>query len=109
MPEYIIARTVERSIEAVSTLIRARGEKMKKAVEIFVGIDVSKIWLDVAVHEREETFRAGNEDKGIANLVERMKELKPTLIVIERFANCGGECQTRARFCASNRSPGQDR
>ena len=56
---------------------------MKKAVEIFVGIDVSKVWLDVAVHEREEDFRAGNEDAGIANLVQRMKELKPTLIVIE--------------------------
>ena len=56
---------------------------MKKAVEIFVGIDVSKVWLDIAVHEQEETFRAGNEDAGIANLVQRMKELKPTLIVIE--------------------------
>jgi transposase len=56
---------------------------MKKAVEIFVGIDVSKAWLDVAVHEREETFRVGNDDEGIANLVKLMKELKPTLIVLE--------------------------
>ncbi len=52
-------------------------------VEIFVGIDVSKAWLDIAVHEQEETFRVGNEDVGIANLVKRMKELKPTLIVLE--------------------------
>jgi transposase len=56
---------------------------MKKAVEIFVGIDISKAWLDIAVHEREGTFRAGNEDEGIANLVKRMKELGPTLIVLE--------------------------
>jgi transposase len=56
---------------------------MKKAAEIFVGIDVSKAWLDIAVHERVETFRAGNEDAGIANLVKRMQELKPTLIVLE--------------------------
>jgi transposase len=56
---------------------------MEKAAEIFVGIDVSKVWLDVAVHEQGETFRAGNEDAGIANLVKRMKELGPTLIVLE--------------------------
>lgn len=56
---------------------------MKKAVEIFVGIDVSKAWLDVAVHEQEEIFRVGNEETGIGNLVKRMKELKPTLIVLE--------------------------
>jgi transposase len=56
---------------------------MEKAAEIFIGIDVSKVWLDVAVHEQEETFRAGNEDAGIANLVKRMKELGPTLIVLE--------------------------
>ena len=56
---------------------------VEKDVEIFVGIDVCKAWLDVAVHEQEETFRAGNEDVGIANLVQRMKELKPALIVLE--------------------------
>lgn len=56
---------------------------MKKAVEIFVGIDVSKAWLDVAVHEREEAFRTSNEETGITDLVKRMSELKPTLIVLE--------------------------
>ncbi|MBE3117350.1 MAG: transposase [Candidatus Atribacteria bacterium] len=35
------------------------------------------------MHEREETFRVGNEDAGIANLVKRIKELEPTLIVLE--------------------------
>ncbi len=37
----------------------AKGADMKKArEEIFVGIDVSKAWLDVAVHEQEETIRS---------------------------------------------------
>lgn len=54
---------------------------MKKAVEIFVGIDISKAWLDVAVHEQDEMFRAGNNDAGIANLVKWLKELKPERIV----------------------------
>ena len=56
---------------------------MKKAMETFVGIDVSKAWLDVAVHEKEEAFRASNEDAGIAGLVKRVRKLKPALIVLE--------------------------
>ena len=56
---------------------------MKKTVEIFVGIDISKAWLDVAVHEQEEAFRASNNDAGIAGLVKRLKKLKPSLIVLE--------------------------
>jgi len=57
---------------------------MKKAkAEIFVGIDVSKAWLDVAVHEQEEVFRTGNDDPGIVSLVKRLRKLKPALIVLE--------------------------
>jgi len=57
---------------------------MKKAsADIFVGIDVSKNWLDVAVHDREEALRTGNDETGIASLVKRMKKLKPTRIVLE--------------------------
>lgn len=56
---------------------------MKKRVEIFVGIDVCKAWLEVAVHEPEELFRVSNNDAGIASLVKRLKKLKPTLIVLE--------------------------
>lgn len=65
-------------------LTRAKGADMKKVrVDIFVGIDVSKGWLDVAVHEQEETFRVNNDDTGIASLVKRLKKLKPTLIILE--------------------------
>lgn len=56
---------------------------MKKIVEMFVGIDISKVWLDIAVHEQAETFRARNDDEGIAALVQRLKKLKATLIVLE--------------------------
>lgn len=56
---------------------------MEKTAEIFVGIDVSKAWLDVALYEQEETFRATNDDAGIARLVKRMQELHPVLIVLE--------------------------
>ena len=56
---------------------------MKKEVEIFVGIDVSKAWLDVAVHERKETYRFNNDEMGIASLRKVLKKLNPQLIVLE--------------------------
>lgn len=56
---------------------------MKKTVELFVGIDVSKAWLDVALHEQKETFRVGNDEIGIGGLVKKLKKLKPRLIVLE--------------------------
>ena len=83
VPEDIIARTVERSREAVFTLTRAEGAEMTSAAEIFVGIDVSKIWLDVTVHERETFFRIRNEEQDIAKLVTWLKAMDPTLVVLE--------------------------
>jgi len=56
---------------------------MKKKVEIFVGIDISKVWLDVAVHGQEDPLRARNDDTGITSLVKRLKKLRPSLIVLE--------------------------
>lgn len=51
--------------------------------EVFVGIDVSKKHLDVAVRPTEETLQVSNDEEGIAQLVERMQEISPTLIVLE--------------------------
>lgn len=69
---------------------------MAETAGIFVGIDVSKTWLDIAVHEATETWRAGNDDEGIANLVKRLKQLKPTLVVLE--ATGGYEMQLVAEL-----------
>ena len=63
--------------------IRAKGAAMKKAVEIFVGIDVSKAWLEVAVHEQKEPYRFSNDEAGIASLAKMLKNLKPKLVVLE--------------------------
>jgi transposase len=56
---------------------------MKKTGKVFVGIDVSKAWLDVAVHEQKEVWRVSNADAGIRDLVKKLKQLKPKLIVLE--------------------------
>jgi len=64
-------------------LTRASGVQMTNAAGIFVGIDVSKARLDVAVHEPATSWQADNTDRGIAELVDRLQELQPRLILLE--------------------------
>lgn len=49
----------------------------------YVGIDVSKGRLDVAIGAEGEAWAVGNDEKGIAQLVERMQVVQPVLIVLE--------------------------
>lgn len=49
----------------------------------FVGIDVSKATLDVAVRPQGEQWQVANEEKAIAELVTRLHTLQPSLIVLE--------------------------
>jgi transposase len=50
---------------------------------LFVGIDVSGEFLDVAFHGSTEYFRLANSPEGIADLIARLSPLKPELIVLE--------------------------
>lgn len=50
---------------------------------IFVGIDVSKARLDVAVGETGATWMVRNDVDGIAQLVKQLQEMDPELVVIE--------------------------
>jgi transposase len=50
---------------------------------LFVGIDVSKSHLDVALRPSEAAFRLDNAATGIAELVARLRPLAPALIVLE--------------------------
>jgi transposase len=52
-------------------------------VERFVGIDVSKAVLDVAVVPTEETWSVANSSEGMQELVRRLKELHVALVVLE--------------------------
>jgi transposase len=51
--------------------------------EGFVGIDVSKARLDVALGGTGELFGADNDAHGIAELVTRLRRVAPELIVLE--------------------------
>lgn len=52
-------------------------------MDVFVGIDVSKARLDVAVLPSDESFAVPNDVDGIERLVARVAALKPTLVVLE--------------------------
>jgi transposase len=52
----------------------------------FVGIDVSKAALDVAVRPAGVAFRVANDPAGHAELVERLRPLAPAAIVLEATA-----------------------
>lgn len=56
---------------------------MADAAGIFVGIDVSKAWLDIAVHESELFWRSKNDDEGIGALVKRLQQLAPETVLLE--------------------------
>lgn len=49
----------------------------------FVGIDVSKACLDVAVRPSGEAWQMSNDAEGVAALGERLREVGPELIVLE--------------------------
>lgn len=49
----------------------------------FVGIDVSKARLDVAVRPSGDAWSVSNDEAGIARLLDRLKESPPELVVLE--------------------------
>jgi transposase len=49
----------------------------------FVGIDVAKAQLEIALRPTGERWAVANDDCGIAALVERLQAVQPTLIVLE--------------------------
>jgi transposase len=50
---------------------------------VFIGIDVSKAWLDIAVHPGEEGWRSENTESGIGKLIKRLQVLLIERIVVE--------------------------
>lgn len=51
--------------------------------DVYIGIDVSKDWLDVAVRPSGESFRVGADDEGLTKLLSQLKEEDPHLVVLE--------------------------
>jgi len=61
-------------------------DRAKKGVEmekIYVGIDISKDRLDVAIHTSDERWQFTNDDAGINRLCQLLTKLKPSLVAFE--------------------------
>ncbi len=54
-----------------------------EAPTLFVGIDVAKQQLDVALRPGAERFVVPHDEGGLAALVSRLRARQPTLIVLE--------------------------
>lgn len=50
---------------------------------VWIGIDVAKAWVDVAIRPCGESWRVGNDAAGIAALVQRIQALTPQVVVLE--------------------------
>lgn len=59
-----------------------KGERMNKDL-VYVGIDVSKSSLDMAVHQSKPQRSFSNDEKGIAQAVRYLVSLDPALVVLE--------------------------
>jgi len=59
---------------------------MTQSPSPFVGVDVSKDRLDVAVLPSGESWSTANQDEDIQSLVKQIRSLKPELIVLEATA-----------------------
>jgi transposase len=55
----------------------------KSVAERFIGIDVSKSWVDVHVRPDGEAFRCGSDGDDLARLAQRLGPLAPVLVVLE--------------------------
>jgi transposase len=51
--------------------------------KVYVGIDVAKDWLDVAQRPGGEAWRVSSDETGVAALVERLRGVRPALVVLE--------------------------
>ena len=65
---------------------------------MFVGIDVSKEWVDVAVRPTGEAWRVTRDQDAVDGLVLRLKDLAPQLVVVE--ATGGYEVPSSSRHSA---------
>lgn len=82
--------------------IKIKEDRVLEESPTFIGIDVSKARLDVAMRPSGENESVSNDQPGIKALVKRLSELQPALIVLEAT---GGVERQLTRALASAELP----
>jgi transposase len=79
------ARTVARAQSSYPARLGGRSVSSKRGpmTDAYVGVDVSKAWLDVAVRPSGEIWKVANDESGFAVLVEKLRAVGPKLVVME--------------------------
>ena len=88
---------------------------------IYVGIDVAKANIGIAVRPTGMVWQVSHDVSGIGDLVSQLENLKPATVLLEAtcgleippggstrcggIARCGGQSPTGARFRQSHRPP----
>lgn len=67
------------------------------APEVYVGVDVSKAVLDIALRPSGKTWQVPNTPEGVDDLVGQLKPLQPTLIVMEATSTYHLDCLVTLR------------
>ncbi|NIO42032.1 MAG: IS110 family transposase, partial [Burkholderiales bacterium] len=62
---------------------KIKEDRVLEVTPIYVGIDVSKAQLDIAIRPSGERGSVSNDQAGIKTLVKRLEEIQPPLIVLE--------------------------
>ena len=85
-PDSCQSRHRSELVSARSGRVQESGQtrsSVSAAEQVHVGIDVSKTTLDVAIEPQHERCQVANDERGIQQLVERLRQLQPERIVLE--------------------------
>lgn len=82
-PEQLSGRESPYLASAGKSTFRWETKMTNLKSEYFVGIDVSKKQLDIAIHGEATVRQYNNDAAGIAEVVARLEQLEPALIVLE--------------------------
>jgi hypothetical protein len=78
------------------------------ATPTYVGIDVAKNRLDIAMRPSGECQQVGNDERGIRYVVTRLCKVRPTLVILEATGWSRTTCSSRpgsGRITGRSRQP----
>ena len=94
-PEQLLGLEDRILLDRASLLYKEGGHMAEE--NVYIGVDVSKAWLDIAVEPGGESWRIENSDSSMAELVKRFIAVDPRYIVVE--ATGGYEAMLVTRLC----------